>query len=551
MPVLRVFEKMMDRAVLSWWADQPMLRLPAPLARFWKFADGTLPSVSSPDSGYGISLGRCLLLCIPAVLIGGWLRFEMMRALPVIFFGSDSHSYFRSVVDLWTSGALHLPEKRRWLYPLLLLPLPLSPVSPSTTLVVIQHLLGLLVVVPLGWIVGHVTRFRAVWIPVVTTLYAVWPNSLWYEQELIAETALLAAFVTTTALAFPLKRLARKQNIFLFLTGAGAIALLKTLGKPIWAVLVVFLFLVNRRLSTWGCRSWFVLAATVVLIATSGAGGQGSWLFLSSTLPFVPPEGSCPEYRKLLRPLVLKAREDLPGYAFRQHIFKKALDNGQADSPLGPEWVALLRDKKKFYSVSKSLAVSAFLNNPSGCVRLSLERFFIAGDGNRQPRAEFNTARFHKEMLEENSLRWQETPAELEMLFRMPQGVFEKLTASLPPMNPSATALLRKTADFFAWGFARPGDAGNPPAFGLRWPGWLVLLGLLFCLIPGRIVAFLPVWAPAVGYVAACFSVGDALGQYLQPVEWTGMVLAAIALDSLLAFPGWLRLRLKASSAGQ
>jgi len=491
----------------------------------------------------GLLLANCLLLSIPALLIGGWLRLEMMQTLPVIFYGSDSHSYFRSAVELWTRGALDLPEKRRWLYPLLLLPLPLSPFSPSATLLVIQHMMGLLVVVPLGWIVGHVTRFRAVWIPAVTTLYAVWPNALWYEQELIAETAMLAVFVTTTALAFPLERLAKKQNIFHFLTGAGAIALLKTLGKPIWAVLVVFLLIANRKPLTWGRRSWLVLAATVVLVATSGAGGQGSWLFLSSTLPFVPPEGSWPEYRKLLRPLVLQARDDLPNYAFRQRVFKKTLDRGDADSPLGPEWAALVRDKKKFYSVTKSLAISAFLNNPSGCVRLSAERFFIAGESNRQPRVEFDPAKFHKAMLEENSLRWQEKPAELEMLFRMSQGGFEKTTAAFRPIPPAVSALLHGTAEFFSWGIAWQGDAGKPPVFGIRWPGWLVLLGLLFCLTPGRALPFLPVWAPALVYVAACFSVGDAIGQYLQPVEWTGMVLAAIALDSLLAFPAWILAR--------
>ncbi|MEI6033759.1 MAG: hypothetical protein WCS65_05710 [Verrucomicrobiae bacterium] len=493
------------------------------------------------------------MLCLPALFLGGWLRFEMAQTLPVIFYGSDSHSYFRSVVDLWTCGALHVPEKRRWLYPLFLLPLPLSPFSPSATLAAIQHIIGLLVVVPIGWIVGHVTRFRAVWIPAATALYAVWPNALWYEQELIAETALLAAFVTTVALAFPLERLERKQNIFLFLAGAGAIGLLKTLGKPIWAVLVVFLLLVNRRPLAWGRRSLLVLAASVVLVATSGASGQGSWLFLSSTLPFLPPEGSWPEYRNLLRPLVLKAREDLPNYAFRQRFFKKTLDCGDDSSPLGPEWVALLRDKKKFYSVTKSLAISAFLNNPYGCARLSIERFFIAGETNRQPRAEFDPARFHKAMVEENSLRWQEKPVELELLFRMSQVGFENWTASFPPIHPSANALLRWTADFFSWGVARQGGAGKPPIFGIRWPGWLVLLGLLFCLAPGRAFAFLPVWAPSLVYVAACFSVGDAIGQYLQPVEWTGIVLAAIALDSLLTFPGWILARraATASSADQ
>ncbi|MEI6280030.1 MAG: hypothetical protein WCQ16_11720, partial [Verrucomicrobiae bacterium] len=279
----------------------------------------------------------------------------------------------------------------------------------------------------------------------------------------------------------------------------------------------------------------------------------GSWLFLSSTLPFVPPEGSWPEYRKLLRPLVLQAREDLPNYAFRQRFFKKALNSRDDEGPLGPGWAAMVRDKKKFYSVTKSLAVSAFLNDPAGCVRLSAERVFVAGAGNREPRTEFETVQFHKKMLEENSLRWLEKPGEMEMLFRMSQGGFENFTTSLTPMKPVVSAVLSQTADFFAWGFAGQGDVGKPAAFGVRWPGWLALLGLLFCLAPGRIFSFLPIWAPAVAYMASCFSVGDSMGQYLQPVEWTVLVLAAMALDSFLAFPGWILARRKAtaSSAGQ
>ena len=120
------------------------------------------------------------------------------------------------------------------------------------------------------------------------------------------------------------------------------------------------------------------------------------------------------------------------------------------------------------------------------------------------------------------------------MLNRMPQGEAEKFTASFPPENPRVIALFKWLNSFFAWGIARQGAPGIPPEFGLRWPGWLAVLGLVFCLLPGRFFPCLVVWLPSLAYMAACFSVGDAVGRYLQPIEWTGMVLAAVALDVAL-----------------
>jgi hypothetical protein len=520
-----------------------MNRLPGPFLQLFGIADRTLPSVSSLDTGYRISLRNCLLLCIPAIVIGGYLRFELLRSVPVIFYGPDGNSYFHTVAELWMRGVLKIDEKRRWLYPLLLVPLPLSPFSPAVALAWVQHMLGLLAVIPLGWIVGHVTRFRSVWIPAVTTLYAVWPHSLWYEHELLAEPVFLVAFLTTTALAFPLRRLAGKNGIFLYLTGAAIVALLKSLGRPIWAVLIVFLLLINRRPLAWGCRNWVLLAVTVVLIATAGGGRQGGWLFLSSTLPLVPAEGSWPEYRKLLQPLISEARGDLPNYAFRQSQYKKVLNRKEDASRLGPEWAALVRDDNKFQSVVKSLAFSAYLSNPTACARLSVEKVFVAGSDGWLSFPNLDTRQFYRLQKENNEGRWKIKAREMELLYRMPQKEFESCSASFRATPPWFSAFFQQTNEIFAWGVAHEGGADKPPEFGLRWPGWLVVIGFFFCLLPGRFFAYMPVWAPTLAYLASCFSVGDSLGRYFQPIEWVGMVIACVAIDSILSMPVWIRAR--------
>ena len=42
-------------------------------------------------------------------------------------------------------------------------------------------------------------------------------------------------------------------------------------------------------------------------------------------------------------------------------------------------------------------------------------------------------------------------------------------------------------------------------------------------------------WLPLTLYLATVFAVGDRVDRYAQPVEWVGLVLAALALDTLLA----------------
>lgn len=513
------------------------MKMPDSIKRLLGFADSALPSFSTMGTGAQISFRQCILLCLPALLLGALVRFEMMRAFPVIFYGADSNSYFQTTVDLWTGEGFDVSEKRRWLYPLFLLPLPALPFSPATAVAWFQHLLGLLAVIPLGWIVGHVTRLRLIWIPVVTTVYALWPNALWYEHEMIAEPVFLAAFILTTALAFPLSRLAGKKGICLYLAGAGALALLKTVGKPLWLIFFVFALTFNRRPLAWGRRSWLVVAATILLIATSGSGRQGSWLFLSSTLPYVPSTGSWPEYRTLLKPLIDEARSDLPNYAFQQGRYKKALSRRDDPSPFGVAWAALAKDKQKFQSVTKALAVSAVFNEPLGCARLCFEKILVAGAANRMPPAGFDPRFFHQEQTLQNSTRWDRKSSGLNILYRTPRAEFEQYTEGFQPMGFGIPPFLARMSSFFAWCHASPGSPGQPPVIGLRWSGWLVLAGFLCCLLPGRVVSRFLLWAPSAGYLICCFGVGDALARYLQPVEWAGMILAALALDTLLCLP--------------
>ena len=192
---------------------------------------------------------------------------------------------------LWTHGDFTLNPKRRFLYPIVLIFMPLLPGSVAVGTAVVQHLLGLVIIIGIGWVVAQMTRFPNLWVPLVTCVAAVWPRMLWYEHEMIAEVWLLAAFVAAVALAVPCGSLKDPRRLFWFLIAAAAIVACKPHGRPLWLGLMVVAMAMAGNPLKWEKKSLALVAFAVLIILTSGSGQQGSWLFLNSTLPFVQTRG--------------------------------------------------------------------------------------------------------------------------------------------------------------------------------------------------------------------------------------------------------------------
>ena len=288
---------------------------------------------------------RVLLLCVPALIIGLVLRVAFLIAIPEIYYGADSNSYFAAAWKLWTHGDISLNPKRRFFYPILLMFTPLLPGSPAIAVSIIQHLLGLAIIAGIGWIVAQMTRLPNLWVPLVTCLAAVWPRMLWYEHEMIADVWLLAAFVAAVALAVPCDSLKDPRRLFWFLIAAAAVVAIKPHGRPIWLGLMVVCLAMAGNPLKWGKKNLAMVAFAILIIFTSGSGEQGSWLLLNSTLPFVQTEGEpYSEYRAILKPFVEEARGDLENYADNQAHYKKGL--GAQNSMMGDEWIALWKNLK-------------------------------------------------------------------------------------------------------------------------------------------------------------------------------------------------------------
>jgi hypothetical protein len=281
---------------------------------------------------------------------------------PEIYYGSDSNSYFEAAWRLWTEGDIKFNPKRRFLYPILLVFTPLLPGSVAVSVAVLQHILGLGIVVGIGWIVAQMTRYPNLWVPVATCLAAVWPRMLWFEHVMIAEVWLLSAFVLTVALAVPCGTLKDKDRLSWFLIAAAAIVACKPHGRPIWLGLMIVAVAMAGNPLKWEWRSLAAVGFAVLIIFTSGSGRQGSWLLLNSAFPFVKTEGEpYAEYRAILRPFVEKARADLENYAERQKIYKKSLSGSRNHPMLGDRWIELSKNRDLYQRVTRRLAVEAIL----------------------------------------------------------------------------------------------------------------------------------------------------------------------------------------------
>ena len=111
---------------------------------------------------------------MPALIIGLVLRVEFLTTIPEVYYGSDSNTYFDAAWRFWHHGKLTFNVKTRFFYPIVLIFMPLLPGSAAVGTAVVQHLLGLVIIVGIGWVVAQMTRLPNLWVPLVTCLAAIW-----------------------------------------------------------------------------------------------------------------------------------------------------------------------------------------------------------------------------------------------------------------------------------------------------------------------------------------------------------------------------------------
>lgn len=505
--------------------------------------------MSCPNSGSleqgKFTLKYCFRLCLPALIVGALLRICFLFAIPEGFNGSDTPSYTSTAAQLWLGKGHHLSfsDKRRWVYPALLLPLPALPISPARSIPLFQHLLGLAAIFGVGWIVGNLTILRKLWVPLVTTLFALWPELIWFEHEAIGESLLVMSFILMAALAMPLGSLLDRKRLFYFLLAAALVVAIKPHGRGIWLAALLVAAWQTRNPLRWDRKCWGAVALGVLIIATSGSKVQGNWLMLNSALPLVSldaPKGR--EYREALRPAIEEARQDLDQYPWKEAVFKRRLNDPDHPPKISEAWTRLLENNKEYSKACGELAKSAIREHPFTFAKFTLTKIAIAF-AHKGPIQNFRPASFWNSQAEEVRGRWDKgdrSQSTVRFFYDTDYAGFQELYLQRKEQTNPIVPLMDAVSERIAWAYDKVDQATGRHRLEIGWMGMLAIFGLLIAWTPSRFSATSVLWCPAILCLVTVLSIGDCLPNYVFPAEWVALILIAVGLDAVMVGGGRL-----------
>lgn len=484
------------------------------------------------------TLKRCFLLCLPALLLGLWLRSTILLATPEAMLTADTNSYWDTVSRLWNDGKFGIPEKRRWLYPLLLMAAPVLPGNTPQAVALAQHALGLVAIVGVGWIAGQLTRWRMFVVPLATLLFAASPRGLGYEHQIIADSAMTNCFILAAAVALPLRGISQSRLAWTLALCAVVIAL-KPHGKPLALPILVAAACYAGMPWRWHWGNWMLSLVCVALLASAGSSRQGGWLLLSSTLPFVRETGEpFPQYRAALAPVITEARALGDAYPWQQYRYKKLLADsdsyddltaGKSFAEAGPEWNPLTRRKDEFRKVTSTFAREAVLSSPLKWMHFTfLKTARGLADSEANLLATLSPAAFWEEQRVRNEERWMERTKAITLMYERDRAGFDALVQQrsvLEARDPGKNPVVQ-IATRILW-FA---DDVIAHRIHLTWIGVLGLLGLAASL---RHRAALPLTAALALSLGSSFGIGDAIARYVYPVEWMLYLFSLLGIAAL------------------
>ncbi|RYD80137.1 MAG: hypothetical protein EOP84_12290, partial [Verrucomicrobiaceae bacterium] len=291
-------------------------------------------------------LRDALLWAIPAILLAAFLRLLFLSYSPYAYWGSDSKSYFSFAHKLVTEFYISLDAKRRFLYPILMVPVAVLPGAALKWLAWFQHGFGILTLIPLAYIVRKTLVYWRWWVIPVTVAYAGMPMILWYEHELLGETIFFATLLWAFAgwVAWVKEpQVARAQKLFWwFFVPFALFILTKPSGRFVWPGICLGLVAVFawRRLNRW---HWAALGALVLMTLMVGSRKQGAWLFYVSAFPLTQLDTPAnAKYKAEIRHMVEPLRRNIDTYYLHDDGPFKFLEDPAREAAVDqPLWRAL------------------------------------------------------------------------------------------------------------------------------------------------------------------------------------------------------------------
>ena len=374
-------------------------------------------------------LRQTLVWSVPAIIIGALLRLMLLSYSPYAYWGSDSKSYFSFAHMLLGEGYVSLDEKRRYLYPIFMVPVAALPGAPLKWLAWLQHALGLCSMLPLAYVVRKTMSFWKWWIIPVTALYVTIPIFLWYEHELLGEVLFFSALAWTFAgwVAWVSeKNITPSRRLFWwFFIPLAVFLLTKPSGRFVVPGIVCGLAAIRAwRVLDW--RRWTALAVLAAVALTVGSKKQAAWLLYVASFPLTQLDSpKHADYKSELRSYAEPYIRDIDAY----YLHDKRDKDGNAspfdflDSPseekAPPLWSALDKDPAKKRALYMDLAIEGIKARPLSFAYLGAQRLI--------PSANFST--FDEEHFSSNYY-----PKKLEGLYEEASKLLAAGTKTSIPM---------------------------------------------------------------------------------------------------------------------
>lgn len=495
-------------------------------------------------------LRDALLWAIPALIFGTLLRALLMSYLPYAYWGSDSRSYFSFAHKLLTEGYISLDEKRRFFYPILMVPISALPGPPLTWLALFQHALGIASLVPLAYLLRKTLAHWRVLILPITILYAGWPMILWYEHELLGETIVFAAILWAFAgwCAWTGEaRLPRAQRLFWWFFVPFAIAILtKPSSRFLWAGLLLGLVLVLawKRLSR---ANAIALGALFLATLFVGSKKQGAWLLYVATFPLTQTETpKHAEYKAEIRADVQKFRDGIHTYYLDDDWPFSFLENPdkQDERKL---WRELDKNEKFKAKLYTDLALEGVKAEPLLFLYVGAQKLIGSINPSDFKEDRF-TSQFYVERFPhhyEDAQKRANSPVRFALGFDKDDTLppYEEFTAKLAPRPGSAAeravvswiALVERVGDFVALPQDLDETQRHIGKTRVKLLGWWLIAG---CVLAVALPAYRRTWGVwtliALGYLGGVFLVSQINPRYFAPAWPVLLPLLALPADALL-----------------
>lgn len=489
---------------------------------------------------------QALLWSIPAVLFGAALRVLLLHYSPYAYWGSDSDSYFSFAYNILENGYVSLYDKRRYLYPILLLPVSILPGATLKWVAWLQHGLGLVTILALGYTIRKLFFAWRLWIIPLTALFAGMPLFIWYEHELLGEALFLSSTIWILAgWAAWTKAETRERAARLwwaFFIPLAVFMLTKPAGRFFWPGLFLALG-VAAAWRTLDRRHWGALAGLFVLSLTISKDNQSSWLLYNSLFPLTRLDSPAnAEYKAEIADMVREARKDL-----RTHFTSDAENavfyflrdpSKQSERPL---WQELGRDEAKRTALYKELAFEALLHRPDLFLYISSQRILDSSNPEEFRESRFEATYFADRLEQRKEHAYRKIlrkPNLAERLFGFDKApaMSELRSAIAPRPNSKAAQWLQgwvTTINRWIILTKPPGEAGN--SFGLAPLGWLIVVAGLLALVARPFRANLGIWfVAACGYLLGVFLVGISSPRYFAPVWPVLLLLTVVPVDLVI-----------------